>query len=81
MESKSNEINEKYSGLEKQSREKYKKSNSSDPAYRELSRKMDEMLTRIKNDKDNELTQIKQIPIRYADQIIAQVENYYNKLD
>lgn len=81
MESKSNEINEKYSGLEKQSREKYKKSNSSNPAYRELSRKMDEMLTRIKNDKDNELTQIKQIPIRYADQIIAQVENYYNKLD
>lgn len=81
MESKRNEINEKYSGLEKQSREKYKKSNSSDPAYRELSRKMDEMLTRIKNDKDNELTQIKQIPIRYADQIIAQVENYYNKLD
>lgn len=81
MENKSNEINEKYSRLEKQFREKYKKSNSSDPAYRELSRKMDEMLTKIKNDKDNELTQIKQIPIRYADQIIAQVENYYNKLD
>ena len=42
---------------------------------------MDEMLARIKNDKNNELEQIEQIPIRYADQIISQVEKYYDKLD
>lgn len=81
MENKSNEVNEKYSRLEKQAKQKYKNSNSSDPEYKELSRKMDEMLARIKNDKNNELEQIEQIPIRYADQIISQVEKYYDKLD
>ena len=81
IESKSNEINTKYSKLEKEAKEKYKNKNSSDPEYRELSRKMDEMLERIKSNKNDEIDQVKQIPIRFADQIIARVENYYNKLD
>ena len=39
------------------------------------------MLEKIKNDKNKEMEQIKQIPVHYAGRIITQVEKYYDKLD
>ena len=35
----------------------------------------------INDNKDNELKQVKDIPIRYANKIIAQVEEYYENLE
>lgn len=81
MKNRNDAVNTKYARMEKEAKEKYNPKGASTAEYKELSRKMDEVLNKIKAERNSELEKVKQTPIRYASKIITQVENYYDNLD
>lgn len=69
----SNKIIEKYKNMEK--------TENNSENYKELTRKVERISDEIAKNKDKELEQVRNIPIRYADKVISKIETYYDNLD
>lgn len=69
----SNKIIEKYKNMEK--------TENNSENYKDLTRKVERISDEIAKNKDKELEQVRNIPIRYADKIISKIETYYDNLD
>ena len=69
----SNKIIEKYKNMEK--------TENNSENYKDLTRKVERISDEIAKNKDKELEQVRNIPIRYADKVISKIETYYDNLD
>lgn len=81
MKEQSELIEKKYSEQEKGLEKQHENDRKNSKEFNDLSKKLEDLKQELKDNKDNELKQVKDIPIRYADKIIAQVEEYYENLE
>lgn len=81
MQEQRNLITEKYLKNARELKEKHNKKNNSNQEYRRLKEQVEDLEREMKNNQNKELDDVEQIPIRFAKQILSNIEDYYNNLE